>query len=262
MARATDLAPFLRRHPPSFALGFTVRVDWTCTLHGHADLEVVYHPTGRGTTTLSDGTGVDFAPGDVVIYPPHLRHAQRMHELGDDCCVQLRLPTVYPAPFDRIAVVRGVRDRALGDEMRALAAPQSRGPLARLALDHRAGALLAQLAARLSADRASAPVDAAAAAMRLIGENAHAIDRVDTVARAVGLSADRLRHVFKARYGFGVGRALTDARIARAKELLARTRLPLEAIAADCGFANARWFCAVFKRVAGSTPGAWRRAQA
>ncbi|HYE05669.1 MAG TPA: AraC family transcriptional regulator [Planctomycetota bacterium] len=258
MPRATDLAAFLRRHPPSFALGFTVRVDWTCALHGHPDLEIVYHPTGRGRTTLSDGTGIDFAPGDVVIYPPHLRHAQRMSELGDDCCLQLRLPTVYPAPFDRICVVRGVRARGLIAELRALAAPQSRGPLARLALDHRAGAVLAALAARMATDDDPRP-DPAAAAMRLIAENAHAIDRVDTVARAVGLSADRLRHVFKARYGFGVVQALTEARIARAKELLARTSLPLAVIAGDCGFANARWLCTVFRRVTGTTPAAWRR---
>lgn len=240
-----------------YDFGFTVPArDWTCHPHDHDALELVWHPRGRGVTTLADGRELAFGPGDLVWYPPGLRHRQRFLRLGPDHCVHLAVAGALPPPFDRAGSAR-ITDARLRAELVALAGPQRDTPLARISLDHRAAALLADLV-DLLAPAAEAPRDAASAAMAIVRDQAHRISGIDDVARAVGLGPDRLRHVFTARWGVSPVRALTNARIDRARELLRRSPLTLEAIARDCGYANARYFCAVFRRTAGCTPGAWR----
>ena len=91
--------------------------------------------------------------------------------------------------------------------------------------------------------------------MTIIRDLPHTIGGMGALAHKVDLSPDRLRHVFTAHWGTPPIQALTQARIARAKELLRRTPLTLDAIARDCGYANARYFCTVFQKSCGRTPG-------
>ena len=242
-----------------YDFGFVVPPrDWTCDLHGHDGiLELVWHPQGRGATTLADGTELAFGPGQLVWYPPGVPHRQRFSRLGPDLCVQLAIAGPAPTPFDRAGVAR-IDDPRLRAELVALAAPQRSSPLALAALDHRAAALLADLADLVAPAAAMEPRDAAGRAMALIRDRAHRLAGIEEVARAVGLGPDRLRHVFTARWGVPPLRALTTARLERARELLRRTPLPLEAVARECGYANARYFCTVFRRTVGCTPGVWR----
>nr|MBA2480337.1 helix-turn-helix transcriptional regulator [Planctomycetota bacterium] len=55
---------------------------------------------------------------------------------------------------------------------------------------------------------------------------------------------------------------LTEVRIERAKDLLMRSIMPLDDIAAHCGFANTPYFCTVFRAMTGTAPGRYRRAHA
>jgi LacI family transcriptional regulator len=47
--------------------------------------------------------------------------------------------------------------------------------------------------------------------------------------------------------------------LARAKDLLTQTNLPLAIVAEKSGFRSSGYFCEVFHRRVGSTPGAYRR---
>ena len=52
---------------------------------------------------------------------------------------------------------------------------------------------------------------------------------------------------------------LENLRIQRAKELLIKTDRSLANIAIECGFSSQAYFCAVFRRACGMTPGNYRR---
>lgn len=67
-----------------------------------------------------------------------------------------------------------------------------------------------------------------------------------------------LSRSFKAAMGVGPQRYITQRRIERAKTLLARSALPLVAIAQDLGFSDQSHFTNVFRREVGSTPARFR----
>lgn len=229
----------------------------SCPWHAHAAIELVFHPTGRGTTRLADGTRVAFGPGAVVLYPRHSHHDQTMEQPGTDVCLQVELsgravlsPGVLVPRLDDVRLRRECEDLAgaiIGDD-----------PLSRAALDHRTAALLLGLV--MTAD----PMhdDHAQRAHRLIDAEYATLDGVGMIATRLCIGTDHLRHLFTARYQMGPGRYLSDVRLARARDLLERSRLPLAAVATSCGFASADYLGAAFRRATGSTLLRWRQQHA
>jgi AraC-like DNA-binding protein len=260
------LAEFLRAGPLSFVSGWSHPVEGRCaSLHSHPAFEVVFHPSGSGVSTLADGSQVAFAPGDAVIYAPYQRHDQAMSEPGEDLCVQVAATAPVPPALQACFLVPQVRDEALLAELRWLARGRGRaipGGLERVALDHRATAVVAQLwHAATAAAVASLPPDArrAEAAHRYIAEHYQSITRIEDVAAAVGSGYGHLRHCFAKRYRRSLVRWLAEVRIDRAKELLAHSTMPLRDIAHLCGYANERYFSTVFVAQVGFPPGEFRR---
>lgn len=233
----------------------------SCPWHAHAAIELVFHPTGRGTTRLADGTRIAFGPGAVVMYPARSHHDQTMDQAGTDVCLQVELSgrAVNQSDLQAGLLVPRLDDLRLRRECEDLAGVVSgEDPIARAALDHRATALLLGLV------MSAAPLhdDHAQRAHRLIDSEYATIDGVGMVAARLGIGADHLRHVFTARYRMGPGRYLTEVRLARARDLLERSRLPLAAVAQSCGFASADYLGAAFRRATGTTPLRWRQHRA
>jgi AraC family transcriptional regulator len=85
---------------------------------------------------------------------------------------------------------------------------------------------------------------------------------IEEMARAAGLSVWHFSRAFKASLGQTPRAFVTAQRLARAKELLAQSALPLAQVAQDCGFADQAHFTRVFSREVGTTPGAYRRGRA
>lgn len=79
------------------------------------------------------------------------------------------------------------------------------------------------------------------------------------LAALVGLSQAHFSRMFKASTGFAPYQWQLSLRVARAKALLAGTRTSLEHIAEATGFADAMHFGRTFRRIAGCTPGQWRK---
>lgn len=79
------------------------------------------------------------------------------------------------------------------------------------------------------------------------------------LAALTGLSQSQFGRAFKASTGMPPHRWLLHAQIERAKELLLDGDLPLAAIAVVTGFAEQSHFTRVFRRLVGTTPGAWQR---
>jgi transcriptional regulator GlxA family with amidase domain len=82
---------------------------------------------------------------------------------------------------------------------------------------------------------------------------------VDALALEHGMSRSAFSHHFRARTGLTPARFMTEVRVQEAARLLVTTRLPLERIARECGFANVNHFGKVFRRFRQQRPSAYRR---
>jgi AraC-like DNA-binding protein len=74
-----------------------------------------------------------------------------------------------------------------------------------------------------------------------------------------GLSTSHFIRAFKQTTGMPPHRWLLAQRINHAKGLLHKTKMPLSAIALECGFGDQSHLTRVFARAYGVGPGAWRR---
>jgi len=85
---------------------------------------------------------------------------------------------------------------------------------------------------------------------------------LDTNALAAehGMSRTHFSHFFRARTGLTPARFAAEVRIHQATRMLLDTRAPLKQVADACGFANANYFCKVFRRLQHMSPASYRRA--
>lgn len=72
--------------------------------------------------------------------------------------------------------------------------------------------------------------------------------RVADIASFCHVSESHLHHLFKRAYGCGPYEMLLNRRLNEAKRLLRDSNLPVYAIAGKCGFSDANYFSAVFKK--------------
>jgi AraC-like DNA-binding protein len=79
------------------------------------------------------------------------------------------------------------------------------------------------------------------------------------LARVAHCSPAHFSRRFDRTFGSPPHRYLLERRVERAKHLLASTDASVLEIALDTGFHSAPSFCTAFKRVSGTTPGAYRR---
>lgn len=115
--------------------------------------------------------------------------------------------------------------------------------------------------ARQSTDILAVDDPDVAAAVRFIRANACRGIGVDAVLRHVPVSRRVLEARFTKILGHTPHEEIARVRIGRAKELLIRTDLSLEAVAHRVGFAHPEYLSVAFKKSAGMTPGAYRRQQ-
>ena len=231
--------------------------------HDHAGPFFCLLVSGRYEERLA-GRTLSYEPGGVAFHPAGLRHA-------DDLFAGSRLFGVELAP----------RYQAALDDLPAR-------PVPRL---HRAGAEVAWLAARVRAEwRRAEPcaalaieglvlemlAAAARAAQRHPGSNPPWVARameliradfarpltVAAVARTIGAPPAPLATAFRRHQGMTLAGAIRRLRVEAACARLADPEVALADVAAETGFADQSHLTRVFKRVTGTTPGAYRRALA
>ena len=82
---------------------------------------------------------------------------------------------------------------------------------------------------------------------------------LDEIAAVACLSPNHLLRSFRQLFGMTPHQLLTERRVARARELLASTDLPVVEIALAVGFSSATSFSGLFRRHVGCAPAAYRR---
>lgn len=96
-------------------------------------------------------------------------------------------------------------------------------------------------------------------AMEYINANLAENVCLESVAQELDLSASHFAHEFRNTTGQTPYQYLLDQRIARAKDLLRRSKLPVQFISASVGFSSPANFVRAFRQRVGRTPEAWRR---
>jgi transcriptional regulator GlxA family with amidase domain len=86
--------------------------------------------------------------------------------------------------------------------------------------------------------------------------------RAETLAGLINVSIGHLFRAFRVSVGVPPFEYLARQRIASACTMMRATSAPLSQIAVACGLADQPHFCRVFRRVVGTSPAAWRRANA
>ncbi len=82
---------------------------------------------------------------------------------------------------------------------------------------------------------------------------------VEAAATELGLSEVHFRRLFKSLYRIGPARFLSEVRVNHAKELLAEQEVPVQEIAARCGYTSAYYFSRAFRKLTGVSPTDYRR---
>lgn len=115
------------------------------------------------------------------------------------------------------------------------------------------------IVARRSTDVLAIRDPMVAAAVRHIAAHACEGLRVDELLQRVAVSRAQLEKKFRRHLGRSPQAEIRRVQLARIRELLADTDLPLKQIAERAGFAYTEYMCVVFRRLTGETPGTYRR---
>lgn len=81
---------------------------------------------------------------------------------------------------------------------------------------------------------------------------------VTSLAERVDLSEVYFRKLFKAQFDVSPAQYIISVRLKKAKELMKSPFLTLEECAVQSGFSSIQYFCRVFKKATGMTPGSYR----
>lgn len=96
-------------------------------------------------------------------------------------------------------------------------------------------------------------------ALQLIWSGSYRISTVDDLVERLPVTRRTLERRFRAALGYTIAQEVTRSRVARAKHLLANTKLPIEHVALAVGFTDAVHIGKTFQRWEKTTPSAYRK---
>lgn len=240
------------------------------------------HGLCRGRFNLGDGWREGhLRPGDILVHP----HGADIDTVVDGPCSVLRVAFPFRdaaalveevdgrMPVDGFGPLYGgpLRDRFVEQLcLRLWTEAADDGPFGRLLAD---GALVSLVAALLRRAE-TAPARRILAPRRVVALAEWRLRRLEAevderlaedltladLAAMAGLSRFHFARAFKAATGSSPYRWLLERRVARGRSLLAEGALPLAEVALACGFSGQGRFTTTFRRLTGTTPGAFRRA--
>lgn len=149
--------------------------------------------------------------------------------------------------------------RRSGYEAAALLARLMRGDKKAMAPTHQVQPV--RVVERQSTDVVAVADVKIAAALKFIRQHACEGIGVGEVLRAVPMSRTRLEQKFEALLGHSPHRQIVQQKIARAKHLLAESKVAIGEVAELAGFANASYLSVAFRRETGESPYAYRARQ-
>ena len=244
----------------------------TFRLHGTKDWLLIYTLAGSGLYRYADGSEYRSRAGDVTLYRPGAFQDYQFspetrrwdllwaHFLAQpDWLPWLNWPEIASGlkilNLQDLALRRRIILR-MKDLIRLNASSQPRGQL--LALNALEEVLL--WCNSINLQQSLSQVDARVAqAMDFLKTHLSDSFSEEQMARAVGLSPSRLRHLFREQTGDSPRRFQEQERLRRARELLATSRQTIGEIALELGFTNPFYFTLRFKKSTGESPRNFRQ---
>jgi AraC family transcriptional regulator of arabinose operon len=241
----------------------------------------IFRPRGRRDLLMSiteDGLGqagtdrvlVDTAPRSVALWQPDIPQVYRTHPTAagwTQVWIHVQPPPHWrpwldwPGEIAGFAVMHDLPDPAWTDVLHLM---NEAGLLAwrhpedpRALREDRALACLEHLLICLAAVRrpgGQAHDRRIAAALDLIHGAPDQPWPVRDLAAKVGLSESRFAHLFRAATGRSVQTYIEDIRLRHARDLIRTAGMSIQDAARTCGFCNAGYFTARFKRAFGVSP--------
>ncbi|MCC3377056.1 helix-turn-helix domain-containing protein [Cohnella sp. REN36] len=235
---------------------------------GMADWIMIYTLAGEGGIEVAGGVERRQFAGDLAIVK-----GEFPHRYGTPDGAVWNFLWAHFVPGEMAYRWNGLPEASEGLVLRSVAYPQLRKRILRafrrVVQDSRQSGLHAQLLAMnalqemlllLEQEQARPPMDARVAeTLDLLSARMKEPLQVEELARAVGLSASRLSHLFKEQTGASIIDTLNRMRLRQAALLLRHTTRRAEDVAGDVGFNHYNHFAALFKAAYGSSPSAYRR---
>lgn len=229
----------------------------------------IYRNSGPGAAVICAGVRHELRTGEVWLVPPWLDWRTSCERRVGHVHVHVEVPewsqevvrSVFPKPLK-------VADAALGDALWHLAKELvSDGATA-----ERCWRVIAACASIFAAACATVSVRSRARLLpSMVDPLAELRARIEydldgslhnqNLAHAVGISEPTLVRRFRRVMGTSPARFVAGRRIERAAELLVQSDMPIDAIAARCGFADRHSFSKAFRRAKGTPPATYRRSR-
>jgi len=225
-------------------------------------LTMVHVIRGEGFFRSVASGEVAVPPGSLIFAFPGVRHyyCYRDETGWDDEWLEVEAAAILPA-LEKAGIDPAHPVARLGGQARLSAAFRkmldlarhgaSEGRLAACALE----TLVAAVEGTSDASDAKSPVERMAAQMNLSQFDDLSVSQA---AKASGLSASRMRTLFREKMGLSPKRYQLKIRLERAARLLASTQTPVTDIAHQVGFKTATAFSSAFVRVYGLSPTRYR----
>ncbi|OGV39030.1 MAG: hypothetical protein A2X48_17870 [Lentisphaerae bacterium GWF2_49_21] len=251
------------RSPVEYVLIYPhkLKAGYYCPMHFHDRFEIVFHPSGKGTSRLKSGKIIEFGPGDAVIYGKGEYHDQRMESDGIDNCIQFYVhDNDLMEKINQCDVIRNIRSRSILRDLEEMSHWQDED--SQDARNFRISSLILSLLWELENNKGGWPEPGyhfAVEARKILSSEISLPPSVKEIARRIGISGEYLRHLFKKQFKIGIKEFSLEKRLERARELLLHSPMRLKEISESCGFANERAFCTSFKARTGTTPGNFRK---
>lgn len=255
------------------------RVSW----HSHRQFEVLMALRGATEYEFRNGGRAALAGDHFLVVPPRMVHraARDVREPTVICAISFDANAASPGrgPFtkkelvwmgERLGSTRPVA-RPMNARLRRMAHafhqavrshPVVKPPLDALAaMRLQAAALLLEITRHSGESSGNPTAKAIALAVDHMERNYADGLQMDDVAEAADCSRSRLFALFKRETGMSPNDWLQRLRVKKAVELLTATNRPLVDIALSVGFASQQYFCHVFRKYTGKTPGEYRQKQ-
>lgn len=249
--------------------GWHLGPDWAPRL---TDYDLWFVWAGRGRMHV-EGSGVDLGPGSVIWMRPGRRY-EATQDPGDRLTVnyvhfELQDPQSGRPSVRRIPPVEVMRTRQvdLVDAMLRRVMALVNEPGGRPVAESLFGALLAGLVHEELSEENSVRLagiekhhrEVVQKAASRIRESPGDAPPVADLARAAGYNADHFSRIFTKAMGKGPQDYIIQAKMERARQLLAESSLSVGMIAEALGFRDIYFFSRQFHQQTGSTPTAYRK---
>jgi len=270
--RETMLFPYLQGSLPAFinSAGFLEadkpNGDWDGWNRGNAEFAVIHYTLGgRGRLRFQD-RDLEVRPGQAMLL--HLPHK---HRYWLDEGERWEFFYVMLSGAEAVRGIREIVDRigplvTLSENSQAI---ERAAEACATALDgkiespYRSSELAWAIVMGLQSESATAP------SARTLPEFVLEVEKfcqanlsrpigVDDMARVAQMSRFHFSRQFEKVRGISPGRYLATLRLEEAMRLIASSRITIKKVAEQCGFGDANYFCKVFRKSFGVSPGTYR----